>query len=69
MKRKQFIISLADKPTAELERMIKEREHALQTMRFDLLSGKVKNVKSITAAKKEVARLKTKLSELSRSAR
>jgi len=61
-------MSLADKSAAELNKMVEERQRSLQTLLFDLLNGKVKNVKSLTAAKKEIARLKTKLSEITHSA-
>lgn len=67
MKRKHFLTSILDKSADQLMAIIKEKQVAMQTMRFDLLNGKVKNVKSVMALKKEIARLNFRLSSINRA--
>lgn len=59
MKRKKFLEEIKGKAATELSKMAAERKTNLRALRFDLISGKVKNVKSIHSTRKEIARLKT----------
>ncbi len=52
-------LELREKTNKELyELLIKRKEH-LRSLRFDLLSGKVKNIREIRKTKKEIARILT----------
>jgi len=55
------IEELKQKNKEELQKMVFELKEKLRQFRFDLSSGKVKNVKSIRASKKDVARIFTML--------
>jgi len=55
------ITELRQKSKTELERMLKENRERLRQLRFDLASGKVKNVREIRNLKKEIARILTLL--------
>ncbi|PIR05080.1 MAG: 50S ribosomal protein L29 [Candidatus Liptonbacteria bacterium CG11_big_fil_rev_8_21_14_0_20_35_14] len=59
MKRKKFLDSIKHKSNQELLKTIKETTEKLKNLRFDLYSGKVKNVKAINNSKKEIARMLT----------
>lgn len=52
---------IRQKSKKELETMLFENREKLRSLRFDLASGKVKNVRSIRALKKETARILTLL--------
>lgn len=52
-----------DKSGVELEKMKKEMKEKLRSLRFDLASGKIKNVKEIKNLKKEIARVATFLNK------
>lgn len=45
----------------ELQNQLKEKRERLRVLRFDLVSGKVKNVKEIREIKKDIARILTLL--------
>ena len=62
MKRKQ-ILEIKNKSAGELEKMLVEGRKKLNLLRFDLVSGKVKNVKEIKEVKKNIARLITFLKD------
>jgi len=62
MKRKQ-ILEIKNKSAGELEKMLIEGRKKLNLLRFDLVSGKVKNVKEIKEVKKNIARLITFLKD------
>ena len=53
------ISEIRQKPKKELESMLLERREHLRNLRFDLASGKVKNVREIRELKKEIARILT----------
>ena len=53
------IKELRRKPKAELEKMLRDSRDEMRKLRFDLASGKVKNVKAIRAIKKDIARILT----------
>ncbi len=52
------IRKLSDK---ELEKLIEEKRAAVQQFRFDVTGSKVKNIKTGSNAKKDVARILTEL--------
>lgn len=53
------------KPDQELNQLLYESQKKLRELRFNLASGKVKNVRTIRALKKDMARILTILSERS----
>ena len=59
MKNKQ----LRKKSLEDLEKMRVNSREELRNLRFDLASGKVKNVRRIRELKKEIARISTLLKE------
>jgi ribosomal protein L29 len=56
------IKKLSDK---ELEKLVEEKRAAVQQFRFDITGSKVKNVKTGSNAKKDVARLLTEIASRS----
>ncbi|MBZ9573032.1 50S ribosomal protein L29 [Patescibacteria group bacterium] len=50
---------LRQKSQVELQKILTENREKLRQLRFDLDSGKVKNVREIRKIKKEVARILT----------
>lgn len=54
---------LRKRPKEELERMLRDSRERLRALRFDLTSGKVKNVREVRRIKKEIARILTLLKE------
>ena len=57
------ISELRQKKNKELENMLREKHDRLCQMRFQLISGKVKNVKEVRNTRKEIARILTLLEE------
>jgi len=53
------IQELKNKPREELSAMMQDMKKKLQELTFDLMGGKVKNVKSIRETKKTIARIQT----------
>lgn len=53
------IDELQPKPKEELGKLLEEKKERLRQLRFDLVSGKVKNVKEIREIKKDIARILT----------
>jgi large subunit ribosomal protein L29 len=53
------IAELRQKSKSELEKILKDDHERLRQLRFDLVSGKVKNVKEIREIKKDIARILT----------
>jgi ribosomal protein L29 len=53
------IQELKNKPKEELSAMLGEMKKKLQSLNFDLLEGKVKNIKSLRDTKKTIARIQT----------
>jgi len=51
------------KTISELEKMMREDRAKLQQLRFDLSSGKVKNVREIRSTRKAIARILTLLKQ------
>lgn len=57
------IVLLRKKPKTELQRMLSSSQEKLRKLRFDLASGKVKNIREIRALRKEIAQILTILKE------
>jgi ribosomal protein L29 len=57
------IQELKNKPKEELVAMLTDMRKKLQDLTFDLLEGKVKNVKSVRDTKKTIARIETFLKQ------
>ena len=55
------ISELRQKPKNELQSLLNEKRGRLRVLRFDLASGKVKNVLEIRQIKKDIARILTLL--------
>ena len=54
---------LRQRSKEELEKVVNDLRKKLQELRFDLVSGKVKNVREIRKTRKEIARTLTILAE------
>lgn len=55
------IKELNQKSKVELKKLLEENREKLRQLRFDLISGKVKNVREIRRTKKNIARILTLL--------
>ncbi len=55
------ISEIKQKPKKELQRLLQNNQDKLRQLRFDLASGKVKNVREIRQIKKDIARILTTL--------
>jgi large subunit ribosomal protein L29 len=55
------------KSDEELNQLLSESQKKLRELRFNLASGKVKNVRAIRALKKDIARILTILNEKSQN--
>ena len=66
MKRKE-IGQLKEKTAEELQNELLANKEKLRALKFDLYSGKVKNVKNIHQTKKIIARILTFIQELSKT--
>lgn len=56
---------LKQKSEKELERILQENREKLRQLQFDLVSGKVKNVREIRKIKRDIARMLTMLCQRS----
>lgn len=54
---------LRKKSETELKKILQQKRGRLRTLRFDLASGKIKNVREIKETKKDIARILTILKE------
>jgi ribosomal protein L29 len=50
---------LREKSKSQLEKLLFKKRERLRTLRFDLVSGKVKNVREIKTVKGDIARILT----------
>lgn len=57
------ILELRQKTKSELQKLLQDNRERLRQLRFDLIAGKVKNVREIRKIKKEIARILTIISE------
>lgn len=55
------ISELRQKSKEELQKLLEDNREKLRQLRFDLVAGKVKNVREIRQIKKEIARILTLL--------
>ena len=55
------IQELRQKPKGELHKILQDSREKLRQLRFDLVSGKIKNVREVRKVKKEIARISTLL--------
>ncbi len=55
------IQELRQKPKEELQKLLQGNQEKLRQLRFDLVSGKIKNVREVRKIKKEIARISTLL--------
>ncbi|MDO8559143.1 MAG: 50S ribosomal protein L29 [bacterium] len=55
------ISELKQKPAEELKKLLQDNRENLRQLKFDLSSGKVKNVREIRKIKKDIARILTRL--------
>ncbi len=53
------ISELHQKTESELRKLLQENREHLRSLRFDLASGKIKNVREIRKIKKDIARILT----------
>ncbi|MEK7181138.1 MAG: 50S ribosomal protein L29 [Patescibacteria group bacterium] len=58
MKNKE-IKELKNKPVEELEKLLRDDREKLNTLRFNLIAGKVKDVTELRTVKKNIARILT----------
>ena len=54
---------LRKKSTAELQKILRQKREDLRKHRFNLASGKIKNVREIRKTKKDIARILTIINE------
>lgn len=57
------VVELRKKPKKELQRTILDLQEKIRELRFNLASGKVKNIKEIRRIRKDIARILTILKE------
>ncbi|MCX6759759.1 MAG: 50S ribosomal protein L29 [Candidatus Nealsonbacteria bacterium] len=55
---------LKNKEAKELQKLLNEKKEHLSQMRFDLVSGKVKNVSEIRNTRKDIARISTMINTI-----
>jgi ribosomal protein L29 len=58
---------IKNKDRKELERELSEKREKLQSLRFDLISGKIKSAKDIRSTRKEIARALTAINAISQN--
>jgi len=66
MKRKDFEQLKNTATIEELNKLLKEKRDKLETLKFDLALGKVKNISEIRKTKKDIAQIMTLLNEKGR---
>jgi len=57
------VSELRQKTKADLLRQLRSDKEKLQALRFDMVAGKVKNVRAIRTTRKEIATIMTVLTE------
>lgn len=57
------ITELRQKPKGELHKILQDNREKLRQLRFDLVSGKIKNVREVRKVKKEIAQILTILNQ------
>ena len=61
------IVEIRRKSKKELERLLKDSQEKLRQLRFNLVSGKVKNVREIRALRKDIAKILTTICQKNNS--
>lgn len=56
-------VELRKKTKTDLLKQLESNKEKIQSLRFDIVAGKVKNVRDIRATRKEIATIMTILSE------
>lgn len=54
---------LRQKTKSEIQKMLQDNRERLRQLRFDLATGKIKNVREIRKIKKDIARILTLINE------
>jgi len=57
------ITELKNKEKKELQKMLEEKKEHLRQLRFDLVSGKVKNISDLRNTRKDIARISTMMNK------
>jgi len=57
------VVDLRQKSKSELRKIIGDSQEELRQLKFNLASGKVKNVKDVRRLRKDIAKVKTILRE------
>jgi len=57
------IVEIRKKSKTELKDMLQDLRNKLRALRFDLASGKIKNVRDVRKTKRDIARVLTILKE------
>lgn len=57
------ITELRQRPKEELQKLLRDYRSKTRVLRFDLVSGKVKNIREIRHLKKDIARILTLLKQ------
>ena len=57
------ITEIRQKTKSELQKLLQDLQEKLRQLRFNLASGKIKNVKEIREIKKDIARILTIINE------
>lgn len=63
MRRKELLKTLKDRSKQDLEKELFQNKEKLRVLKFNLISGKVKNIREIRKIKKNIARIKTLLTK------
>ena len=63
------MIDLANKTTADLQKLLLEKQEQLRQFRFGIAGSKTRNVKEGRNLRKDIARIKTKIGQLFHAAR
>jgi large subunit ribosomal protein L29 len=58
------ISELKNKDIKELQKLLNEKKDHLSQLRFDLISGKVKNISGIRNTRKDVAKISTMINSI-----
>jgi ribosomal protein L29 len=58
------ISELKNKEGKELQKLLEEKKEHLRQLRFDLVSGKVKNISDLRNTRKDIARISTMISTI-----
>lgn len=63
MKNQEKIKDFSRMQKEELERILRDKKEKLRELRFNLVAGKVKNVREVREMKKDIARILTLLKQ------